>query len=174
MGSDWVRLGTELASARKRADLTQEEMAERLGVSRSAIQTIERGASKRVTSTIRAYAQAVGWDDGSVRHVLAGNAPSSTKPEGPQAEPDEAAPETGAPPADLPLRVVRSLSEGRLIDTAVINLPTSGSDMRLTVVVRGNPDASPEEIMKALEAWERAERHLQHLDEDDDEAHSPR
>ncbi|NEB06595.1 hypothetical protein G3I78_47405 [Streptomyces sp. SID13726] len=70
---------------------------------------------------------------------------------------------------DLPLRIVDELKNGgRLVDTAVIKLPTKG-DVRMTVVVRGAPDASPEEIQQALEAWRRAERKLQNLPGDDED-----
>ncbi|GAA2630144.1 helix-turn-helix transcriptional regulator [Streptomyces axinellae] len=166
MVSDWGRLGAELKKARKAARITQETMAEQLGVSRSAIQAIDRGDSKRVTPTIRAYAQAIGWDSTAVATVLAGGNAKLTEPEGRQTEPGDTSEARGDAPADLPLRVVHSLSEGTLIDATVIDLPVSSTDVRMTVVVRGKPGASPDEIKKALEAWERAERHLQHLDDD--------
>ncbi|MFG7942936.1 helix-turn-helix domain-containing protein [Streptomyces cacaoi] len=167
MDRDWARLGSELASARKHAlDLTQTEIAKQLGVSRSAVQGIERGDAKRVSPTMRAYARAVGWADESIDAVLAGGNPTSAEPHGTETEPaSDAAPTAGEAPSDLPLRVMHGLREGALLDATVIELPTN-ADVRMTVVVRGSPDASPEEIRRALEAWERAERHLQHLDEE--------
>ncbi|MFE9337700.1 helix-turn-helix domain-containing protein [Streptomyces sp. NPDC007063] len=167
MGSDWVRLGAKLKAARKAAGLTQEEMAEQLGVSRSAIQAIDRGDSKRITTTIRAYAHAVGWDEASAPTILAGGDPIPAEPPSSETKPDATTTaDAGVPLSDLPLRVVHSLSEGALLDTDIIDLPTSNSEVRMTVVVRGKPGASPEEIKKAIEAWERAARHVQRLDDD--------
>jgi len=70
----------------------------------------------------------------------------------------------------LPLRIVDELeSDDPLLDSAVIQLPgTKG--VRMTVVVHGQPDATPEEIQEALLAWRRAESKLHRLPGDDDDS----
>ena len=164
MARDWVRLGAALAAAREARGLTQVDMTEKIGVSRSAIQNIERGRVQKLTTTIRAYMSTVGWPAGSADAVLDGGEPPVPLPDNVTElrSPDQAT-------SDLPLKVVHSLAEGPLLDATVIDIPTGSSDVRMTVVVRGDPGATPEQIREALETWRRAERHLQHLDDDDDE-----
>lgn len=164
MARDWVRLGAALAAAREAKSLKQTDMADRLEVSRSAIQNIERGRVQKLSSTIRAYMAVVGWPAGSADAVLDGGDPPTPVPD----NVTELHPQDQAT-SDLPLKVVHSLAEGPLLDATVIDLPTGSSDVRMTVVVRGDPDATPEQIREALETWRRAERHLQHLDDDEDE-----
>lgn len=159
MSGDWARLGSELAAARKQRGLSQVAMAERIGVKRSAVQAIERGVSKRVTTTMRQYARTVGWDDGSIDAVLAGGEPTTAE-QPPGSEP-------AAAPA-LPLRVVEELGEGPLLDTTVLDLP--GTRSRMVLVVMGPPpDASPEEIRRDLRAWRKTEKALRDLDVPDDD-----
>jgi DNA-binding XRE family transcriptional regulator len=164
MERDWARLGRELAAARKKAGLTQVDVADRIGVSRTPIQAIERGDPfEKVTSTIRLYAQLVDWIPGSVEAVLDGSSPVTTA----EAQ-KHIVPEQG-PVEDLPLRISEEISEGRLLDTAVMDLTPYGSNARMIVVVRGAPDASPEEMRRDLLAWRRAQRHLQEIGDSDDD-----
>ena len=44
----------------------------------------------------------------------------------------------------------------------------------MTVVVHGQPDATPEQIQEALLAWRRAERNLKRLPNDDDDGNEPK
>jgi DNA-binding XRE family transcriptional regulator len=159
MDNMWLRLGRALRAGRKRAGLTQVGVAQAIGVSRTPIQAIERGDQfDKPTGTMRSYASLVGWTPDSIEVVLAGGEPTY-----------QADIEAGPRPATegLPVRILEEIGEGRLIDTAVIELP--GSNARMTVVVRA-PDASPEEIRRDLLAWRRAQRHLQGLgDAGDDE-----
>jgi len=165
MARDWARLGAALQAAREARDITQVGMAEHIGVSRSAVQNIDRGRVKKLTPTIRAYAAAVGWPKDSVGTFLdGGDAPTASVTGDNVTELRPAEPPTG----DLPLKIVHSLGEGPLLDATVISLPTTSADVRMTVVVRGDPDATPDQIREALETWRRAERHLQHLDDEDD------
>jgi len=158
MEREWRHLGRELAAARKRLGRTQVDVADALGVSRTPIQAIERGGPfDKITGTIREYARLVGWADGSIEAVLAGDSPKTAPPEPPDA----------VLAGDLPLRIVEEIGEGQLLDTDVIELPGSGA--RMTVVVRGAPNATPAEIKRDLLAWRRAQRHLQELGEDEDE-----
>jgi hypothetical protein len=70
----------------------------------------------------------------------------------------------------LPLRIVDELeSEDPLLDSTVIDLP-GVEGARMTVVVHGQPDATPEQIQEALLAWREAERKLRRLPDDGGEA----
>jgi len=169
MEKDWVRLGRAFKVARERRGMTQEQVAAAIGVDESTIQNLEtarygRGFT-RTPSTAALAAAFSRSPEGAVSEVLAGGEPTSatTEAELQQAESSD------LDRTDLPLRIVDELKNGgRLVDTAVIKLPTKG-DVRMTVVVRGAPDASPEEIQQALEAWRRAERKLQNLPGDDED-----
>lgn len=170
MEKDWVRLGRAFKAARERRGMTQEQVAAAIGVDESTIQNLEtarygRGFT-RTPGTAALAAAFYKWSEGDVSAVLAGGDP--TLAAGPEVE----APQRESRDldrSDLPLRIVDELKNGgRLVDTAVIKLPTKG-DVRMTVVVRGAPDASPEEIQQALEAWRRAERKLQNLPGDDED-----
>lgn len=148
MDRDWARLGKALKAARQAMGITQERLAADLGVSRSAVQGIERGKPHNKPSlTMRAYARRAGWTADSIEEVLAGGEPSALQ-SGAAAD----------PPAGLPLRIVDELSDGgALLDTVVVPL---GGDARMVVVVKGKPGASPEEIRRNLEAWRSAHQHL--------------
>jgi hypothetical protein len=124
------------------------------------VQNIERGQSfTRISTTHRAYARFLGWTNDSVNQVLAGGEPT-------MAEPGEAAGELSAEATGLPLRIVDELQdEGALLDSVVLQL----GDARMVVVVKGKPNATPEEIKRNLEAWRRAQRHLKSIDEEPDE-----
>lgn len=165
MDRDWGRLGKALRAARQdeHVKLSQEEMAEALGVGRSAIQMIERGAEKKKpTPTMRAYARYVGWTDDSVETVLAGGDPT-------QVTDIPAAEEAGTVSAGgsrLPLRIVHELEDdGALLDSVVVQL---GDDARMVVVVKGKPNATPAEIKRNLEAWHKAQRHLRAIHDEDE------
>ncbi|MFF8829266.1 helix-turn-helix domain-containing protein [Streptomyces sp. NPDC015131] len=160
MDRDWTRLGTALRDARRAhpVQLTQEQMADDLGVSRSVIQLIEGGQEyKKPTPTIKAYARRVGWTDDSVERVLAGGHPSL-------AYPDTARdPEPAEPAADskLPLRIQHELrQDGELVDTAVIPLGDGGT---MVVVVKNPAGATPEQRKANLSAWLEAQGELQSL-----------
>lgn len=164
MPMDWVELGRALRSARKAAGLTQEGIAVRLDVSRSSVQDIEHGKPyKKPTSAIRAYAEAVGWAEGSVDRVLAGGVPALIGDEVTAEQPEPTAPVSSG---KLPLRIVADLEdEGVLLDTAVISLPGGG---QAVVVVKGKAGGTPAEIQAALEAWRRTEPHLEELLDQDE------
>lgn len=164
MGLAWERLGPALKAARADAGITQEEMAAEIGVSRATIQKLERGEGlKKPTSTLRMFARRVGWSDGSVDIVLAGGDPIPGEPAAGRSE----GPAKGISQEStgLPLRVVDELEDdGPLLDSIVIPL---GEDGRMVVVVKGKPGASADEIKRNLEAWRKAQRHLQVVDGDE-------
>lgn len=161
MDYDWNRLGKTLQAARLDRGVSQEDMADVLGVGRSTVQMIEAGhAYKRPTPTVRAFGREVGWTEDSVERVLAGGAPQRRAN---TAEPAPAATEVSAADSRLPLVIVDELEEGGpLVDATVIPL---GDDARMVIIVKGNPDASPEEMRRNIEAWRKAKRHLQALDD---------
>ncbi|TMU98053.1 helix-turn-helix transcriptional regulator [Streptomyces sp. DASNCL29] len=165
MERDWARLGRALAEAREERALKQEEVADQLDIGRSTLQAIEHGRPRaKVTPTIRAYARLVGWTDESPERVLVGGTPTMR----PEQATDTAAPALAAgrneetePLAahDLSRRVLQALQEGPLLDSQIVTVETPGGEVRATIVVRGKPDASPEDLDKALLAWqEREER----------------
>lgn len=165
MDRDWTRLGKALQAARRAPSvgLTQEEMAEALGVGRSVIQLIEAGNKyKKPTSAMRTYAARVGWADGSIERVLDGGDPIPAEASAPEGEAKQAPPAEASADAGLPLRIVHELKgQGDLLDTAVIPL---GDGASMVVVVKGKPGASHEEIARNLEAWREAQGQLMELD----------
>lgn len=162
MDLDWDQLGKALQAARLGEGIRQEDLADALGVGRSTIQMIEAGHSyKRPTPTVRAFARRVGWTEDSVDRVLAGGRPRNRPA---IVEPTPPSVEVSAADSRLPLVIVEELEEdGQLVDATVIPL---GGDARMVIIVKGNPDASPEEMRRNVEIWRKAKRHLQALDED--------
>jgi transcriptional regulator with XRE-family HTH domain len=153
---DWTRLGAALAAARDSHQLTQEQAASDLSISRSTVQAIEHGRTfKKVTPTIRAYARLLGWTDDSPERVLAGGEPVMREPRSDDAQAAENIAGAGARlPRDLSLSVLQSLQEGPLLDTEIVRVTTpDGREVRATIVVRGESDATPEELHQALIAW---------------------
>jgi transcriptional regulator with XRE-family HTH domain len=161
MDLDWDQLGAALKADRLQAGVSQEDLADVLGVGRSTIQMIEGGHPyKRPTPTVRAFARHLGWTEDSVDRVLAGGRRGVRLVE-PEAM--QAAPEAVAPSSRLPLVIVDELEEdGPLVDATVIPL---GDDARMVIIVKGNADASPEEMRRNVDAWRKAKRHLQALEE---------
>ncbi|WEH40282.1 helix-turn-helix transcriptional regulator [Streptomyces sp. AM 2-1-1] len=155
---DWTALGQALRAARESAGLRQVDVAKRLDVGESTVQSIERGQQfNKPTRTIRAYAAELGWSSGAVERVLAGGEPiveeAVHRPDLTPFEPTAALSDSG-----LPLRIVADLTDsGPLLDTVVISLPGGG---QAVVVVKGKAGGSPQEIQEALEAWRRTQTHL--------------
>ncbi|MFC5883330.1 helix-turn-helix domain-containing protein, partial [Streptomyces virginiae] len=119
MDRDWARLGKALQAARKASGVTQEQLADELGVGRSVVQLIERGKQfSKPSQTQRAFARRVGWADGSIEAVLAGGEPTVEPAATPPPVPDDALTESR-----LPLRIVDELADdGALLDTTVVPL----------------------------------------------------
>lgn len=166
MTRDWARLGRAVADARRALGLTQKDLADQIGVSRGAIQSIERGEEfTKITQTLRAVERALGWQKGSIESVLDGGDPKAPpqkvdQPERPEA-PAELAPQ-------LPLAIVHELSAetGPVLDTTVLDLPGASPGSRMIVVIKGSPDASPEQIRADLLAWSKEQRRLRGLTSD--------
>ncbi|MEU0783441.1 helix-turn-helix transcriptional regulator [Streptomyces sp. NPDC006173] len=160
MERDWVRLGKAFAKARTAAGLTQEQVAERLHVSRTPIQAIERGRQPnskpfaKITTTMRAYARLVGWTEDSPDLVLDGGDPEALGSVQPATEPATA--------SGLPTAVDRELRSGKTLDHAVVHLGSEDDDeTRLVVVLKGSEDISEEELDRLWQQWRRTRRTLQ-------------
>ncbi len=156
MSRDWIRLGHAIEAARDAKGMTQVALAVAADVSESTIQNLEAGKARvRQPPSVKKVEAALGWTPGSADAVLAGGDPT-TAPPGPREELPQAGDQSG-----LPLRIIQELADGPLLDTTV--LPLSG-DSRMVIVVKGTPDASPEQIRRDLIAWAKAQSVLQNLD----------
>ncbi|MFF7184645.1 helix-turn-helix domain-containing protein [Streptomyces sp. NPDC008222] len=156
---DWERLGQAFADARKAADLTQVEVAERLSVTRTPIQAIERGRQPsgspftKITATMRAYARLVGWTEDSPARILEGQEPEpATQPVSTQASDRK---------SDLPPAIDLELRSGKTIDSTVVHLGSEDDDTRIIVVLKGAEDLSDDELDKLWQQWRKTRRHLQ-------------
>lgn len=162
MSRDWQRLADSIEAAREARGMTQVQLAEAASVSESTIQNLESGKDRsRLPHSLPKIERALGWKEGSGRVILDGGSPAQAIDQ--NATEDIAAADVGT--GELPLRIVHALSAdaGPLLDATVVDLTPLGSDARMIVVVKGKPDASPEQIRKDLLAWERAQRKWQNL-----------
>ncbi|MEV6737947.1 helix-turn-helix domain-containing protein [Streptomyces sp. NPDC051104] len=165
----WAELAVAIRSAREARGLSQGALAELAGVSEGSVQNLEGGKPRnRMPQTLTKIEPHLGWAPGSGRAVLEGGKPT------PVAVVHDISADLVAAEnklrRKLPLRIVDELeSDDPLLDSTVIQLP--GVDgARMTVVVHGRPDATPEQIQEALLAWRAAERKLRRLpDGGDDE-----
>jgi len=155
MERDWKRLADAIKRGREAAGMTQKDLAEKAGIAEGSVQNLESGRERsRIPQSLAKVEQAIGWAPGSGVAVLRG---TIGQPPRSSEEPAKAKPRNQS---DLPLRVVDELEDGPLLDSTVLNLGDD-SGARMIVVVRGKPDASPEEIQEALLAWRRMERRIQ-------------
>jgi transcriptional regulator with XRE-family HTH domain len=164
MTMDWVRLGAAVKASRKAMGITQPQLGAAAGVSRATVQNIEAGQDyARVTPTLRAIERALDWQEGSIEVVLAGGdpvAPGAVPFPEPPPEPVRSL--SRFVPGRLPLRVVQELEEGGpVLDARVLDLAPGGGGGKITIVVTGEVDATPDQVRAALLAWERAELRLQ-------------
>lgn len=156
----WDRLANAIRAAREALSLSQAGLAELAGISEGSVQNLESGKPRtRMPQSLPKVEPHLGWAPGSGVAILNGGdptpLPASSTPAGPSSE-DKLR-------EKLPLRIIDELtSDDPLLDSTVIQLP--GVDgARMTVVVRGRPNATPEEIQEALLAWRKAEQQLQRL-----------
>ncbi|WP_218029862.1 helix-turn-helix domain-containing protein [Streptomyces rishiriensis] len=164
---EWAKLAATARAAREARGLSQGKLAELAGVSEGSVQNLESGKPRsRMPQTVAKIEPYLGWGAGSARAILDGGEPiPAAVPGGGSAGPAA----TDRLRSKLPLRVVDELeSDDPLIDSQVIQLPGTGG-ARMTVVVHGRPDATPEEIQEALLAWRKAERKLHRQPDDDTE-----
>lgn len=158
----WPRLAVAVRAAREARGLRQTDLAELAGVSEGSVQNLEDITRRpsRMPQSLAKIEPHLGWAAGSGRAILEGREPTPL-------------PAEKTLRGKLPLRVVAELeSDDPLIDSQVIQLPGTGG-ARMTVVVHGRSDATPEEIQEALLAWRRAERNLHRLPDDDSNGGEP-
>ncbi len=168
MNEDFVRLGAELKAAREQRlpKLSQQKAADALGVGRSTVQKMERGEGDQViVTTLRSYARLLGWTDGSVDQVLAGDKPTlaseASAGDTPSSAPSSA---LGLSPA-----VEYELKSGDVLDSQVINLGPDEDDGHIIVVLQGRKGATPEQVERIVARYGKARRHLQGIGSDVDE-----
>lgn len=161
----WSRLAAAIRSAREARGLTQAGLARLAGVAENSVQNLEDTDRRpsRMPQSLAKVEPHLGWAEGSGQAILRGG--EATLAPAPAADRRATADRLRD---KLPLRVVDELeSDDALIDSQVIQLPgTDGA--RMTVVVHGRPDATPQQIQDALLAWRRAERKLQRLPDEDE------
>jgi transcriptional regulator with XRE-family HTH domain len=163
----WPKLAAAVRAAREARGLSQVALAELAGISEGSVQNLEDPSRRpgRIPPSLAKVEPHLGWAEGSGVAILKGGEPTPA----PVTHEGAASLRGGKDRlrGKLPLRIVDELeSDDPLLDSAVIQLPgTKG--VRMTVVVHGQPDASPEEIQDALLAWRRAESKLQGLTDDE-------
>lgn len=155
MEQDWKRLADAIRKAREAAGMTQTDLAQRADIATGSVQNLESGRPRtRMPQSLAKIEEVLGWEPGSGIAIVRG---AASRPRKVGEEPAQT-PEPGR--SDLPLRVIDELEDGPLLDSTVLHLGDD-SGARMIVVVRGKPDASPEEIHEALQAWRRMERRMQ-------------
>lgn len=167
----WGTLAEAVRAAREARGLSQVALAELAGISESSVQNLEKGHSRtRIPQSLAKVEPHLGWAAGSGMAVLQGGTPNPAAAEETSASRDAGGDRLRR---KLPLRIVDELeSDDPLLDSQVIQLPgTDGA--RMTVIVHGRPDASPEQIQEALLAWRRAERKLHRLPDEGDNGDEP-
>lgn len=160
MDGDWLRLGGVIRAARKRKGLSQVRLGDAIGVKRTVIQTIERGHEfQSVTATLRDIERILEWGQGSIEHILDGGDPLPSDTPGNRYYTKHARQDSGG---ELPVRISRALTEGTTLDTAILPL---SPNTEMVVVVKGKPNATHDQIMAALTAWEEKGGYLERLGE---------
>lgn len=164
----WAKLAAAVRAAREACGLSQVDLAELAGIAEGSVQNLEKTHPRtRIPPSLAKVEPHLGWAAGSGRAILDGGEPTPA----PVAQEASSDPTAGKDKlrSKLPLRIVDELeSDDALLDSAVIQLPGVGG-ARMTVVVHGRPDATPEEIQEALLAWRKTERKLRRLPDGEDE-----
>ena len=162
----WPKLAEAIRAAREARGLSQVDLAERAGISEGSVQNLESGKARtRIPPSLAKIEAPLGWAPGSGRAILDGGEPDLMPAHEASAGRDRGS--AGKLRRKLPLRIVDELeSDDPLLDSQVIQLP-GVNGARMTVVVHGQPDATPEQIQEALLAWRKTERNLRRLPDDD-------
>jgi DNA-binding XRE family transcriptional regulator len=160
MEQNWKAVAEAIRASRMAQGMTQEGLAATVGVSRVTIQSLESGSARtRVSTALLEVARILGWPNGHVEELLSGGESALPvrnvrKPRRPE--------RTG-----LPLRITKELDQGQTYDAQVLDLPGE-SGARIIVVVKGDSDATPEQVEEALLAWRRMARKMQQAGTDDE------
>ncbi|MCG6493380.1 helix-turn-helix transcriptional regulator [Kitasatospora sp. A2-31] len=176
MEQDWGRLGRAVREAREAAGLSQVELAELAGLSRSAVQSIERGRAFGAPQlSHRSVAQVLGWTPDSIALVLAGGEPARSTPSAMAYQPTVSVATSSETESvdglldDLTERVRTALLGGTVADADAIGLGDEPDDGEVVLIwKRGQrPDATPEQLRADLKKWARLQRVAREILADD-------
>ncbi|MFI6986111.1 helix-turn-helix domain-containing protein [Embleya sp. NPDC050154] len=169
MEKDWKRLGNFVRAARSARGLNQDELAELAGVSRATLQVIERGVGfTRIPASVFRLENTFDWGPGVVQDILAGGDP----PTGERSSSASQPPMRERAFADgMPLRIAQELTEGEVVDTAVLDLSREGSGSSLVMILKRDDaeNIDPEQLRRDLEVWKRAKRALHGITTESDD-----
>lgn len=172
MERDWARLARTIAGTRKLLDMTQADMADRAGVSRTAIQKMERPGTvyAKVQPLHRVVARILGWTEDSIEAILAGGSP--TPAESAAGAPTQLAPpdaDSDALPDGLSERARLALLGGKVVSDDVIDLaPDDPERTAVLVYKRGDRPATPEQMRDDLRKWAKLQRAAREIFSDSD------
>lgn len=162
MTNDWDRLAGAIRERRQALGMTQQQLADAAGVTRTTIKNLEgaRQPTKRLPSSIAAVEQVLGWAPGSARIVLDGGEPIAVTQPAEQQQPRDAL-------TSLPASVQDALTGGEIYATEIHDLSQEGGITIITVAVR--PPGEPgeqipvEQRRRSFRAWSRVQRQLNGL-----------
>jgi len=169
----WDALAEAVKASREARGLRQIDLAERAGISEGSVQNLETGGPRtRIPPSLAKVEPHLGWAPESGLAILRGGEPT------PQPVTHEASASLRGGKDKIrdkySLRIVSELeSDDPVVDSAVIELP-GATGVRMTVVVHGQPDATPEEIQQALLAWRKTEQQLHRLPDGSDDDNGQR
>lgn len=175
MNFDWSRLGRAVVARRRTLGLSQVALADAAGLSRSAIQGIERGGEfSSPQLSHRSVAQALGWTPASVADVLAGGEPTlaaSPSPSPVPAEPESRI-EAGVDALldDLTARVKGALLGGQVVDATAIDLGPGDEGGVVIIWKQGEgQDLTLEQQRKLRRRWAKLQRAAHEILDDDED-----
>ncbi|WP_037605809.1 helix-turn-helix domain-containing protein [Streptacidiphilus rugosus] len=179
MDLDWAHLARTFAKERRVAGMSQDDLAEALGVSRSSVQKLERESADwaKVAALQRLAATYYGWAPESIERVLAGGEPIKTEPDAgdgarPTNSPRQLAVNVirGELAAGLSERAIDALLRGRTVDSDVIDLPTGEDTAAVLIFKRGTGDDSPERRRAELRKWARLQQAAREIFAEEDDS----
>lgn len=161
MTENWTALGAAVKERRKALRMSQIELGEAAGASRSTVQTIERGDGYELSAGMLALIErGLYWTVGSVQSVLGGGEPTPAAQTPPPID-------TPDPLNGLPASVLDELADGEVYATDIHDLSQDGGITLITVAVRraGEPgeQVSAEQRRLNFRAWSRVQRQLNNL-----------
>ncbi|MGW3072313.1 helix-turn-helix transcriptional regulator [Kitasatospora sp. NPDC001132] len=171
MDRDWARLSSAIAAARDDLELTQPQLAQELGVGRSAVQKMESGHHySKVTPLHRAAARRFGWTEDSVEAVLAGGTPTVRGQRGGAASTaDIGDAEVDELLDSLTGRVKAALLGGRVADATAVTLSSPDDGDVVIIWKEGEArDLTPEERRELEKKWSRLQRAAHEIFSEDD------
>ncbi|MBL1100089.1 helix-turn-helix domain-containing protein [Streptomyces coffeae] len=157
---DWTRLGRAIRSAREELGMTQAALAKAAGVARQTLRSLEAGEDRgRIPPSLGKVESALGWPSGHAMRTLEGR----DEPPAPPAQ-------TRPPYEGMPLRVIKELTDGQVLDSEVVDLTKPGSSSRLVVVYMSDAPAAemdPEQLRAEIEEWTRVQRAMRRIAENE-------